>query len=395
MTPLNVAIFTDNDFEKINGVTTALRAVLAHAPGDIRTRIYTCDSTGANRPEYLAVKALDVAIPFYSEMRMYVPPFRRFLRQAQQDRIDLIHFTTPGPVGLAAMYVARRLSLPMLGSFHTHLAEYTRLLSGSAWLGALMREYMRWPYGRCAQILAPSEATRQILREGKINPDKIAIWRRGVSSTQFDPGKRSDRLRQEWGVSDQRPAILYVGRLSREKGLAIVPSLQADLERAAMTHRFVFVGDGPMRAELETICPDAVFTGSLSCDEVAVAMASADVFVFPSRTDTAGNVVLEAQASGLPVLVSDEGGPCENIQPGQSGEVCTTIADFSAHLAALLNDPARRRRLSYGARGYAVRRNWTHSLQPLYRAYREVYAAHRSSVNCPAIGRVIGRRLAE
>src|SRR5262245_33973746 len=113
---MNVAIFTDNDFHKVNGVTTVLRAVLAHLPTDVHARVYTCDSDGDDRADYLSFKARGIGIPYYREMKMYMPPFRRFLEEARADGIDVIHLTTPGPVGLAALYVASRLQLPLVGS---------------------------------------------------------------------------------------------------------------------------------------------------------------------------------------------------------------------------------------------------------------------------------------
>jgi glycosyltransferase involved in cell wall biosynthesis len=371
---MNVAIFTDNDFAKVNGVTTTLRAVLEHQPDTISARIYTCDGVGAERPDYLALKALGFGIPFYGEMKMYVPPLLRFLRHAAADRIDVVHLTTPGPVGLAALWVASRHQLPIVGSFHTDLAEYTRLLSGSRRLGDLMREYMRWPYGKCRRILVPSESTREMLVRGKLDAARIGIWPRGVSTERFAPDNRSSAMRDAWGVDDTRPALLYVGRLSREKGLTLIAPLGRLLDHAGVPHRFVFVGDGPMRAELQSSCPDAIFTGTLPHDAVAVAMASADIFVFPSQTDTAGNVVLEAQASGCPVLVSDAGGPRENVRAGISGMVCHSFMDFVSHATALCRDAARRQTLGRGARDYALTRRWDLALEPLYRSYIEAGA---------------------
>jgi glycosyltransferase involved in cell wall biosynthesis len=375
---MKVAIFTDNDFNKVNGVTTALSAVLAHAPSDITPRIYTCESSPVERAEYLALRAYGVGIPFYREMKMFLPPFRQFLKAARTDRIDLIHFTTPGPVGLAALWVASKHGVPMVGSFHTDLAAYTSLLSGSRQLGRLMREYMRWPYGKCRQILAPSESTRRLLVEGKIDPDKIRIWSRGVSTSRFDPAKRSEALRRRWGASAERPALIFVGRLSREKGLDLFPQLQQSLMRAGLDHRLIFVGDGPMRQELERTCPHAVFTGTLTPDDVGVAMASADVFVFPSRTDTAGNVVLEAQASGLPVLVSDCGGPQEQLLPHQTGEICARTSDYASAAITLLLDNTHRAQMSRAARAYALTRRWDLALEPLFGSYREDVHAHRA-----------------
>ncbi|MGE3520951.1 MAG: glycosyltransferase, partial [Vicinamibacterales bacterium] len=132
-----------------------------------------------------------------------------------------------------------------------------------------------------------------------------------------------------------------------------------------------FVGDGPMRAELESSFPDAIFTGTLPPDGVAVTMASADLFAFPSRTDTAGNVVLEAQASGLPVLVSDEGGPKEYIRPGESGFVCASAGDLCDRAIELCGHRALRVRIGDMARQHALTRSWAAALEPLFQAYRD------------------------
>jgi glycosyltransferase involved in cell wall biosynthesis len=385
---VNVAIFTDNDFDKVNGVTTTLSAVLRCAPREMRLRIYTAALVGVEQPDYLALRSFGVPIPFYGEMRMYIPRLLAFVARARADRIDVVHLTTPGPVGLAALYVAWRLGLPLVGSFHTDLAAYTALLSGSPRLGALMREYMRWPYGKCARVLVPSHHTRALLVGAKGNAEKIHVWSRGVDTDLFTPQKRSAALREAWHVSDNRPALLYVGRVSREKGLALLAPLRDRLHAAGIEHRFVIAGQGPMISELRRQLPDAVFTGVLSRAAVADAFASADAFVFPSRTDTAGNVVLEAQASGLPVIVSSDGGPRENIIEGTTGLVCQTDhpSEWSAAVARALGQstgaaaglgaeaPAKTD-MRTAARAYATTRRWEQALQPLYRAYVECVQA--------------------
>ncbi len=128
---MRIAIFTDNDFGKTTGATTTLTAVLRWRPADLDLRVYTAADAGVERPDYLALRWIGVGIPFYSEMKMYIPRFFTFLKRAKADGIQLVHYTTPGPVGLAAMYVAAKLQVPMVGSFHTQLSEYTALLSGS------------------------------------------------------------------------------------------------------------------------------------------------------------------------------------------------------------------------------------------------------------------------
>ena len=371
---MNVAIFTDNDFDKVNGVTTTIRAALESAPAGIHLRVYTAASLPVETDSYLALRSVGVPIPFYSEMQIYLPRFREFLKRARADRIDLVHLTTPGPIGLAALYVAWRLQLPLIGSFHTDLAAYATFLSGSSRLGALMREYMRLLYGRCARVLAPSEHTRRLLISAKSNPDRIDVWPRGVDATLFSPARRSPALREKWHVSDRRPALLYVGRVSREKGLLLLPAISDRLYKLGIEHRCIVVGDGPLLPTLRAALPDAVFTGALSRQAVAETFASADCFVFPSTTDTAGNVVLEAQASGLPVIVSGSGGPRENMVAGQTGKVCPrdNPDEWAAAVAGALAQ-SQRTRFSQSARQYALTRTWERAMQPLYRAYREIH----------------------
>jgi glycosyltransferase involved in cell wall biosynthesis len=385
---VRVAIFTDNDFEKVNGVTTTLSAVLRYAPPGIRPRVYTASRHASDEPRYLALRSPGAPIPFYREMRMHLPRVSEYLRRAREDGVELVHLTTPGPIGLAAMRVARLLGVPMVGSFHTDLAAYANILSGSGHLGAIMREFMRWPYGRCARVLVPSEATRQLLVGSKGDPARMELWRRGVDATFFHPSRRSEALRRAWGVSTDRPAVLYVGRVSREKGLDVLPEVARTLGEPGVAHRLVIAGDGPMASELASRLPGAVFTGTLGRDEVATAFASADLFLFPSRTDTAGNVVLEAQACGLPVLVSDAGGPRENMVDGETGLIVsgTEPAAWAGALSALLHDPARRQAYGRAARAYAETRTWEAALEPLFRTYREVAAlaaAARSALAPP------------
>ncbi len=370
---MKVAIFTDNDFDKINGVTTTLTAVLQHAPPDIKPRIFTAAALGADPPDYLALRWFGVGIPFYGEMKMYLPHWRQYLDRVRRDRIDVIHLTTPGPLGLVALWVAAQASLPLVGSFHTDLSAYTRLLSGSDWLGTLMQEYMRWMYGQCRRVLVPSESTRALMVAARCPAERIRVWSRGVDPRLFTPERRSGPLRDEWRVSDSRPALLYVGRLSKEKGLALLPQLQAALRARSFAHRLIIAGDGPMRRQLTDECPEAVFTGPLSREDVAGVFASADLFVFPSETDTAGNVVLEAQASGLPVVVSHAGGPREQMRPGKTGAVCIGgDAAGWADAGAALCQPSAHAAASLAAREYGLSRRWDLALAPLFGAYREI-----------------------
>ena len=366
---MNVAIFTDNDLSQVNGVTTSVRAILRYAPPDVQARVYTCDGIGLDTPDCLALRSLGLGIPYAGGTRMYWPRFRRLLSEAVRDAIDVIHLTTPGPVGLAALFVAWRTGLPLIGTFHTDLASYARILSGSARLGALIREYVRWPYSCCRRVFVASEATYRMLAEARFNPATLAVWRLGVDAELFTPARRSASLRDRWQVSGRRPAVIYVGRISREKGVERLAALEATLRRWQPVHRLVVVGDGPARRDLEAACPDAVFTGTLPRVGVAEAMASADLFVFPSETDSAGNVVLEAQAAGLPVIVMEQGGPKEYVRDGVTGLVCGTYRDLLARTAALVSDETVRCHMGRAAREHARGLRWEPALAPLYAGY--------------------------
>jgi glycosyltransferase involved in cell wall biosynthesis len=378
---LRVGIVTDNDFEKVNGVTTTLTAVLSHAPADLALRVYTASRLGEELPEYLALASFGVRIPFYPGMRMYWPRYRRLVARLERDGVHVLHLTTPGPLGLAAIAAARHLGVPLVGSFHTDLAAYTTLLSGRPALGAFMRGYMRWLYGHCQHVLVPSEATRTLLADAGTDPNRVGLWGRGVDVATFTPSRRNAALRGQWGADASHPVLLYVGRVSAEKGVGRLPALHDELVSHGIPHRLVVVGDGPLRAEIARRCPAARCLGTLGRERLADVYASADVFVFPSTTDTAGNVVLEAQASGLPVLVSSRGGPRELMEPGTSGLVCGEPLDEWVRAAGwLATDAITRERMGAEARRVACGRSWTSALEPLFDAYRTAGRAPAGAV---------------
>lgn len=367
-----VAVFTDNDFNKVNGVTTTLNAVVRHAPPEVAVRIYTAADIASDCRDYLAVPSVGMGLPWYREMRIYWPRLTRFAEALKADAIDVVHITTPGPVGLAGRLLAQKLGMPVIGSYHTLLGQYVETYSGSARLGRVMERYMLWMYSACASIMVPSRATLEFLEGAGYPRERLRVWTRGVDVATFTPERRRQGLRDAWHVDHRRPVVLYAGRLSREKGLDLFPEIQARLFAERVAHRLVFVGDGPMAAELKQRCPDAEFLGRVPHDVVADAMASADVFVFPSATDTLGNVVLEAQASGLPVIVSDRGGPKEVMSDGATGMVARAgdAQSFTEPLLRLLRDSAERAAMSQRARTLAMSRTWPDALVPLVSAWQ-------------------------
>jgi glycosyltransferase involved in cell wall biosynthesis len=327
----------------------------------------------------MAVKSTAVPLPLASHAEVFMPRLKAYVARAREDCVDVIHVATPGPIGLAALYTAWRLQRPLVGSVHMDVQAYASAFGASRHVAALVGQCVRWVYGACSRVLVPSEAARETL-SGRIERSRVAVWRRGVDASLFSPHHRSRTLQEQWHVSENRPALLYVGRLSREKGVDLLPAVQRELFERHLEHRFIIVGEGPMRRELQRRMPDALFTGNLGRRQLATVFASADAFVFPSRTDTAGNVILEAQASGLPVVVSDAGGPAENLIHGESGFVCRT--DEPEEWAdAISRVTSRGPRAAFGtaARTYALGRGWADSLQVLYRAYGEACAGRAGS----------------
>ncbi len=366
---MRVAVFTDSDFSKVNGITNVLRAVRRYAPDGIEPRIYTASDIEQHADGYFSPASWGCDLPWSRQMRVYWPPLARFARAMRADHIDVVHLTTPGPVGFAGRWLADRTGAPIVGSYDTHAADYgphTGRFTG------LVEYYTRWIYGRCDPLLVPSQAARDLLSSRRFPIDRIGLWRRGVDTSRFRPERRSDARRAAWHVDDRRPAILYVGRLAKDKGLGVVPEISAALWRARVAHQLVFAGDGPMRAELQSACPDAVFLGTLPQDDVGALMASADVFLFPGTAEALGTVVLEAQSSGLPVVVSDRGGPSEQILRNTTGIVCKAgnAQEFVAALTTLLRSSETRRAIGRAGRQHALGRSWPAALGPLYDAWR-------------------------
>jgi len=212
-----------------------------------------------------------------------------------------------------------------------------------------------------------------MLDRARVARGRHCVWPRGVETDVFSPAQRSTSLREQWLAGRSGPIIAYAGRISREKQLDNFVGLDERLRAARLDCRFVFVGDGPMRAELEERMPNAVFTGAVPHIRVAEYLASADIFAFPSHTDTAGNVVLEAQACGLPAVVSSEGGPAENVINGETGIVTGGPGrpSFAGAVEHLVRRREQRLRMGVAARQYAHTRTWPKALASLFECYRE------------------------
>ena len=278
---------------------------------------------------------------------------------------DLVQSSAPDSTGLVGLQVARKQRVPIIALYHTALDHYceirmTRLLGqqGGRLMGNAMRRYLAWYYNHAELILAPSETTRQDIAT-RFTP-RTDVLSRGIDTERFNPGFRER--------SDDRVRVLFVGRVAPEKNVGLLGKLFTGRDDADL----VVVGGGPHREDFMKEMPFATFPGLLRGEELQRTYASADVFAFPSRTDTLGNVVLEAMASGLPVVVTDAMGPKELVKHGVTGFVARSDEEFDKYLTRLIRDRELRRRMGTAARKTAENRTWEQVFGKLVGFYEAV-----------------------
>jgi glycosyltransferase involved in cell wall biosynthesis len=314
-----------------------------------------------------------VRVPVYRDYRMSVPIGHRISERLDEYGPDLLHVVSPTPVAVRAQKYGQRRGIPVVSSFHTHFVSYFRYygvksLERGGWA------FMRWFYNRCDRVYAPTwSIVRELESHGIRN---VELWSRGIDASAFSPDHRDPALRERVGAGDGVPLLLLVSRLVKEKDLADLVEVERILRERGAPFRLALVGDGPMRAELETSLPDASFAGHQAGAALARWYASADVFVFPSTTETLGNVVLEALASGVPAVVVDRGGPQDLVEPGETGFVARSNdpVDIADRVESLLRDPPLRARMGEAARIAAAVRDWSAINGRLLVSYRKVVA---------------------
>jgi glycosyltransferase involved in cell wall biosynthesis len=308
----------------------------------------------------------EIDIPFYAGLKVGVPSLPAIVETLADGRYDLVHLCSPGPSGAAAALIARAMGVPILGSYHTELAAYTGLRTQDPRLEAAAHLAIAAFYGQCDRVLSPSATSDAVLREMGIADERIGRWDRGVDLTRFSPARRDETL------LPGEITVLYAGRLTREKGADMLAKafLQAR-ERDPRLH-LVLAGGGPEEHVLRArLGEHATFLGWLEGDALAAAYASADIFLFASRTDTFGQVLLEAQASGLPIVAVGEGGPTTIVTDEITGRLCPAdVGALAGAVVALAASPGRRRWLAAHALRAVAERTWERSLQRLGDGYR-------------------------
>jgi glycosyltransferase involved in cell wall biosynthesis len=302
----------------------------------------------------------EAPIPYYPGLSVGVPSLLAVVDALAGGAYDLLHVCSPGPAGVAALLTGRALGLPVAGSYHTELAAYAALRSGDALLEAGMQTALATFYGQCDVVLSPSGAADTRLHELGIDSARVGRWDRGIDLERFKPANRR-------ASNGNRIDVLYAGRLTREKGVDLLADSFLTARARDPRVRLLLAGGGPEEDALRArLGRSARFLGWLSGDDLAAAYASADIFLFCSQTDTFGQVILEAQASGLPVVAVAAGGPAELVADGRSGVLCPPHADdLASAVVSLAGSPAARERLARGGLAAVAGRSWEASLTRL------------------------------
>jgi glycosyltransferase involved in cell wall biosynthesis/predicted metal-dependent phosphoesterase TrpH len=368
-----VAILADG-IGSTHGVTRAIEEIRRRGVPDFEIEVVGTDPDVDRRLS--AVAELDV--PYYPGLRIGVPSLSAAVQTLAEGTFDVIHVCSPGPVGVAGALVSRGLGVPLVGSYHTELTAYAGLRSGERHVTEAMALGVSALYGACDLVLSPSPASDEALAKIGVAAEQVARWDRGVDTARFDPALRDSAL-LAGGITggDGKINVLYSGRITREKGADLLADAFLEARERNPRLRLVLAGGGPEQERLRDRLGDAsTFLGWLEGDELARVYASADIFLFPSRTDTFGQVILEAQASGLPVVAVAAGGPLSLIEHRVSGLLCAPSAGALAEAVLELADaPLLREHLVRAGLASVKTRTWERALERLAEGYRRVLPA--------------------
>ncbi len=355
-----VAVIVDG-IASMHGVTHTIEQIREHGVPGFEVEVVGTDP-GVDRR---LPAATELEVPYYEGLELGVPGLTDLVETLAEGRYDLLHVTAPGPAGIAAMLLGRITGVPLVASYHTELTAYAGLRTGDNGIEAMARAAIAAFYNAPSVVLSPSPAADHSLSELGVEPNRIGRWERGVDVSRFDPVK-ADRDAYPGEIK-----VLYAGRMTREKGVDLLAEAFLRARRSEPRLHLLLAGGGPEEGELrERLGEDATFLGWLEGEDLARAYASADMFLFCSRTDTYGQVVLEAGASGLPVIAVAEGGPATLVENNHTGVLCQADPDhLAASLLRLSASPLLRRRLGTSGVSAARKRSWQRSLEQLAAGY--------------------------
>lgn len=368
---MKIAIFTDTFVPDVNGVAKTLnRYTKFLMENGIEYRVFAPKTTGDNRYSEKIHAFRSLPFLLYPECRVALPNMVYIKEELQNFQPDIIHVATPFNMGLCGIHYAKKLNIPLVGSYHTDFDKYLEYYN-LEFLSSLLWKYVNWFHRPLQRIFVPSKDTKERLeRHGFTN---LAIWPRGIDEHIFHRNYDRASVRRKYKIKEKY-ILLYAGRIASEKDVMLLPEIAKQLDGDI---RWVITGDGPLKEELEKSAPDQMtFTGFLEGGELAELYAAADLFVFPSASETFGNVVLESLACGTPVIGADAGGVRTIIQHGKTGFLCEekAVSQFVSAIDRLLEDEEMRHAMGKAGFRYAQGQSWDTIFNHLIADYDEVLA---------------------
>jgi glycosyltransferase involved in cell wall biosynthesis len=368
------AWFTDT-LEDVNGVARTIRSMCrsglkAGADITVITSRSSVEQDGIRIVNFQPIGEFE--LPEYKIQKLSFPPILEMVDYIQSENFSECIISTPGPVCITALGAAKLLGLPTSGIYHTDFPQYAKILTEDDGMETVGWTYMKWFYSQMDLMYVNSNFYKTCWIERGIPAEKIHVLPRGLDTELFNPKHRENEYWRKHGAKG--PVLLYVGRVSREKGLEFLVHIHKELKSRKLPFTLAVVGEGPYLNEFKALAPEAIFTGIITGRELGIAYASADLFVFPSTTDTFGNVVIEALASGLPTFVSDVGGPRELIQSEFDGRILPAgnVISWTNAIEQFIKNPIPRETSLQRAKSHQQERSWDEAFQRFWNLTLEI-----------------------
>ncbi|MBS4189936.1 glycosyltransferase family 1 protein [Bacillus sp. FJAT-49705] len=370
---MKIAFFTDTFYPDINGVARTLKRFTDYL--DDQNISFKVFAPSTRSDEYVSEhihRFKSLSFFLYPECRLAFPNIFQIKEELQNFEPDIIHVATPFNMGLCGSYYAKKLNIPLVGSYHTDFDYYLSFYE-LEFLSSYLWTYMKWFHLPFKKIFVPSRETLEKLRSKGFS--KMEIWSRGVDCTFFHPYYDRFAVRQQYRIR-KKYILTYVGRLAPEKDVkTLLEVVKLIPDEVNENIQWVIVGDGPLKEQLQNSAPKNMsFVGFLKGKALAEVYSASDLFVFPSPTETFGNVVLESLASGTPVIGANSGGVKSIIQDGVTGRLCQPgdAQEFATAVLDLLNNESLRKQMSSAGRNYALTQKWEQIFEQLLLAYSGV-----------------------
>jgi glycosyltransferase involved in cell wall biosynthesis len=372
---MKIAIFTDTFYPDINGVARTLKRLTSYfEEKNIAFKIFAPDSQSHEYSSTNIHFFKSRSFFLYPECRLAFPNLLDIKSALQNFSPDLIHVATPFNIGLCGVYYAKKLNIPLVGSYHTNFDDYLHYYD-LQFLSKIHWKYMHWFHRTCRKLFVPSTETFLLLQHNGFS--NLEVWPRGVDCQLYHPHYDKNAVQKLHGTQGKY-LLTYVGRLAPEKDintlLAVAKSIPAEVNEQL---HWLIVGDGPLRKELQAQAEsNMTFTGYLNGEHLAEVYAASDLLVFPSPTETFGNVVLESLASGTPVIGAKSGGVKNIIKAGVTGILCKPghVQEFRDAIIQLITNDGLRERMGIAGRDYALTQSWNRIFEDLIWHYKNVIA---------------------